>query len=359
MTKLWKPFAALGTALKDSFKPDLFTWARWKIAFLYLLMGFFIFVVGSWLIYGHILSLIQSVLGVVQQSLTSRNTPDPNATAQVVAQAIRTEISKMNLAVGLWMIFTMALVAYALASITLLPIKRAMERQKRFVANIAHELRTPLSVMKTNSEVALLNHNGPAPDPEVVGIVRGNLEEIDRMSKIIRFLLNRSSLEMQLEKLEFSTVDVGEALAKAVQMLRKSAEEKEVRLSLELSGQGTIPGNPVALEEMFVNLVKNAIAYTPAGGTVRAGLLRGKHGVILATVEDTGIGIPPKDLPNIFEPFYRGENAFSQRSRKRGTGIGLAIVREIADLHKATIGVKSELGKGTAITIRFSPPLFG
>lgn len=329
---------------------DLFLRARLKITLLYFLLGLIILGVAGYFIYSDLTTIVRNLLQVIQGLLAMRIVIDQNTAAAVIAKAINTQIEQMDLSVGIWLIIAMVLAAYLLAGFTLRPVKRAMERQKRFMANVSHELRTPLSVMKANTEATLLGANQLTQE-ELKQAVSSNLEEIDRMAKILEFLLNFSNIENRLTRLSFSNVDVVDATKKAVGLMKRLSEEKQVTLTIAGPASATVAGNATAIEEMVLNLLKNAIAYTPPGGSVTATVTK-KFGTTAISVADTGAGIPAKDIPNIFEAFYRGENAV--KIKKDGSvGLGLAIVNEIASFHGATIGVESEQGKGTTIHVSF------
>jgi signal transduction histidine kinase len=327
---------------------DLFTKARLKITFLYFLLGVIILLVAGYFVYTDLTAIVRNVLHIIGELIVGQIAP--GTAAGVITQAIDTQIKQMDIAVGLWIILAMVLSAYLLAGFTLRPVKRAMERQKRFMANISHELRTPISVMRTNSEATLLG-DGQLTREELIDAVRSNLEELDRMAKIIEFLFDFSNIENRLTRLSFSAVDTVESANKAITLLKGSAEKKNITLTLEGSRTATVSGNPTAIEEMIVNLAKNAIAYTPIGGSVRIAVIK-KFGAITISVQDNGVGISPKDMVNIFEAFYRGDNVVSIK-KNGNVGLGLSIVKEIATYHGAVISVDSKLGKGTTIQIRF------
>jgi len=133
------------------------------------------------------------------------------------------------------------------------------------------------------------------------------------------------------------------------------AATKGVTLTFANDGAAVVSGDPVALEEMVINLLKNAVHYTPRGGTVALTIMRGekeRHRRVTLTVRDTGVGIPRGDLPRLFEPFYRGKNSVVLRDNQ-SMGLGLAIVKDIVHLHHANIFVESEVGKGTSVSVRF------
>lgn len=354
MKKLWKQFAELATALKNSFRVDIFTEARLKIAFLYLLMGVVILGAAGYLVYGHVIAIVQTAVQSLDALFRARAVVSDTVTANLIAQTINVEIQKMNLTVGLWILFSMVIFAYILAGVTLWPIKRAMEKQRRFIADVAHELRTPLSVMKTDTEVTLLGAADMSRE-ELIATLKSNLEEVDRLSKITQFLLDFSRFEGRISALQLSRVDLSLAAKNAAKLIAKTALKKGVTLNMLPMDPVMIKGNVVALEEMALNLLKNGISYTPSGGSVTVGIsVRRAYGSVTLFVKDTGIGIAPEDLPTIFEPFSRGRNVALRRGNKNGSlGLGLAIVKEIANFHHATVAVTSTIGRGTMISVRF------
>lgn len=235
--------------------------------------------------------------------------------------------------------------AYLFAGISLEQVKKLLDVQRRFVRNVSHELRTPLAIMRTNSDVALLDTE-KLTKKEAVETINANLKEVDRIINSLRTIQNLSSYENMIEGFEFIDADLREIASNVLNMMRPAANEKNIELSLE--GHAKIYGNPPALEDMLLNLVKNAIAYTEPGGKVFI-KIEGTDGEALMSVKDTGIGIPKEEQANIFDPFYRG----STTKERRGAGLGLSIVCEIARIHKASIQVDSEVGKGTTFTIKF------
>lgn len=240
-------------------------------------------------------------------------------------------------------VLTTALFGYALARFALIPTRNALRSQKQFVGNIAHELRTPLSVIKTNTEVALLDE----PGEEAGRVFKSTLEELDRISNIINNLLSLSAFTRP-ERIEFSNVDMCAVVDESLATLSALAERKKHRITVRKAEPGTVRGNAGALEQITTNLIKNALNYTPSGGDVTV-TVAPEGTMVRFSVEDSGVGINEKDLNRIFEPFYRAE---ASRSRATGSaGLGLAIVQELVQLHRGDIRFESEVGRGTTATV--------
>ena len=262
--------------------------------------------------------------------------------------ALFDQLMRVSWIVRLVGLITFIAIAYFLSEITLRPAKRAHTEQRRFIANVSHELRTPLSVLKTSSEVALLRGKSLTRD-EAIEVLKSNIEEVDRMSKIIQFFLNFSTAQNKIDRVQMSAVNLSQIASKAVNILQKLAGERGIELRLVDKGATVVYGNVTALEEMLLNIIKNSITYTPKDGVVEV-TIKHTFDEVLLSVRDTGLGIPPEDVPHIFEPFFKASNTIA---KKEGVGLGLAIVREIAHMHRAQVDVKSRLGRGTTFFVHF------
>jgi len=226
---------------------------------------------------------------------------------------------------------------------TLERLENLFNTQRRFTADVSHELRTPLTVIK--GEVGLMHLTG-AIDEEAIG----NIErEVDRLTRLVGDLLLLSQAESGRLMLNMTEVDLDTVLLEVFQQARTLAGEK---LTIELSeiDQVQITGDRDRLKQLLLNLAANAIQYTPAGKKVTLGLRRGEAHVELF-VQDTGPGIPSKDIPHIFDRFYRAERS-RKRSATSGFGLGLSIADWIVKKHNGEIAVTSVEGEGTLFTVR-------
>ncbi|AWI79854.1 sensor histidine kinase [Parazoarcus communis] len=237
-------------------------------------------------------------------------------------------------------------------------LEENLQAQQRFIADAAHQMRTPLTGLRMQTELALLES-----DPEQL---RNSLTQIadstERAGHLINQLLSLARAEASFEKLyAVEPVDVEAMVREVGQDLFPRALAKGIDLGVESSGQGMlVEGNPVLLREMVKNLMDNAIKYTPRGGSVTA---RTRHaGAPIFEVEDTGEGIPEADRERVFERFYRVLGSGAD-----GSGLGLPIVREIAELHRATVSLSpNPAGQGTVAQVVFPrsqlqlpPPVHG
>ena len=217
--------------------------------------------------------------------------------------------------------------------------------RRDFVANASHELKTPAAAIQAAAETI---GDAAADDPSAVVRFAAQLErDALRLSRIVMDLLDLSRLETGSDGLE--RVDVGRVAADEAERAEPAADEADVSLGLDVERAAPVLGTTRDIGLLLRNLIDNAIRYTPEGGTVRVAVTT-VDGEAELTVRDTGVGIPSKDLPRIFERFYRVDRA---RSRETGgTGLGLAIVKHVAENLGARVDVESELGVGTTFTVR-------
>ncbi len=225
---------------------------------------------------------------------------------------------------------------------TLERLERLFNSQQRFLADVSHELRTPLTVIKGN--VALMRKIGVTDTDLLAGIE----EESDRLTRLVVNLLLEAQAESGKLPLHFAALELDTLLLEVLNEMRVLARDR-VRLRITEIDQVLVNGDRDRLEQVFINLISNAIKYTPAGGTVFIGLAKvGENARVI--VRDTGVGISKKDLPHIFERFYRAEKSRS-RAVDSGFGLGLSISQWIITHHGGRIEVNSVEGKGTTFLI--------
>ncbi len=221
----------------------------------------------------------------------------------------------------------------------------SFQKITQFTADASHELRTPLTIMRGELEIALRGERSVEDYLETLG---SSLEEVERMSKIVNDLLLLSKSDMGQEVLHCDLVDLRVLLTNLLSHFKILADEQQIQLGSTLAEVETVFGDQLRLRQLLVNLLTNAIRYTPVGGKINL-TLKGCDGGVEIAIADTGIGIPAEDIPRIFDRFYRADKA---RSRQYGgSGLGLSIVKWIVDAHQGTIKVDSVVGEGSVFRV--------
>ncbi len=216
------------------------------------------------------------------------------------------------------------------------------EQRRNLLADVTHELRTPLTVIQGNLE-GLLDCIYPRDDAHLAPI----LEETRLLSRLIDDLRTLALTESGALKLQKERTDLAELTNEVAASFRAQADESGVNLVAETDAGLMMEVDPARIREVLENLIANALRYTPRGGTIRV-KCSGEGERAQIAVSDTGTGIPPEDLPRVFNRFYKSRDS-------RGTGLGLAIAKNLVAAHGGEIVAESEAGKGT--TIRFTLPL--
>ncbi len=232
-----------------------------------------------------------------------------------------------------------------------------LERIRRdFVANISHELRTPLASVKLMVETL---HSAIEDDPQAArDFLRRIDTELDGLTQLVRELLELSRIESGQVKFNLRSVDLRDLLQHAAERLRPQAERRG--LTLDVAPRGSDESFPLAqadpdrLVQVLINLIHNAIKFTPVGGKITLSVSRYNDDKLVVKVADTGVGIPPDDVKRIFERFYKVDKA--RAGGEPGTGLGLAIAKHIVQGHSGEIWAESEFGSGS--TFYFTVPIF-
>ncbi len=227
--------------------------------------------------------------------------------------------------------------------------KELENAQREFVANVSHELRTPLTNIKSYTET--ISDSGDDLPPEMkakfLGVI---LNEADRMTRIVKDLLTLSKLDYGRMDMNFSKFSIKKLLESVFIASKLAAEKQGHKFKLDmLANIPDIYGDRERLEQVFVNIVSNAIKYTPDGGEISIFAGFRNENYIYIKVRDNGLGIPREDIPRLFERFYRVDKARSRE--KGGTGLGLAIAREIIEIHSGNIAIESRVDEGTVVTV--------
>lgn len=222
------------------------------------------------------------------------------------------------------------------------PMKEAFEKQRSFIADASHELKTPLTLIRTDAEVAIR-----APlDEKVRGILEHQLYETERMAILLSDLLLLARLDAGKLAVEHEPFDLAEAASEAAERFMSQASAQDIRLEVEAAEQLWGLGDRERTGQILAALLENALKYTFAGNTIIIAL-HSENGEAVATVSDTGSGISPEHLPNIFDRFSHPRRG----GRRDGTGLGLSIARDLARAQGGELSVSSEKGQGTSFRL--------
>jgi heavy metal sensor kinase len=224
-------------------------------------------------------------------------------------------------------------------------LDQSFEAMRRFVADASHELRTPIAVIRGEADVALSHDRGAAEYRESLAIV---LDESRRLSRLVDDLLNLARADAGRVKLDVHEFYFNELLAECCRSMQTLAGASEVTLECRSAGDVQFRGDEALLRRLVINLLDNAIRYTPPGGKVWA-VLEADPAAARVVISDTGAGIPPEAAPHVFERFYRADKARSRQDG--GFGLGLSIVKWVAEAHNGTVELTANPAPGTTFTV--------
>ncbi len=334
MQKLYKQFAGWATRWEINNRIDEFFTARLGLTLYYLITAIIILGGSSVITYNAILSNFT-------ESILERGF-DPYIFQAIIADA-RAILLDRFITIDTIIILLTVVAAFLLTSRTLKPIKSNMDKQKRFIADASHELRTPTAVVISGLEVALSNKKLDFPTAKKT--LENTLEEMREFSKLSNYLLDISKNDARV-KIEYELVHINELIKSIIEKSKNLAKLKEINIEAKIESPATVYGNKIELSRVFYNILDNAIKYTSPRGTITISDKISLNKYIL-TVSDNGNGIPKDIIGKIFEPFFRGEASRSME----GAGLGLTLSKKIIENHKGTISIKSEENKGTNVII--------
>lgn len=285
---------------------------------------------------------IESGLPVQIPRSVPRSMLDPDMINQARSRLL-TSLGIINLSI----VAAAGAAGYFLAGRTLRPIRDMVEEQQRFISDASHELRTPLTSLRSEIEVNL--RNPKLSIKEARALLTSNLEETIRLQTLSDRLLALTKYDTQNQRQLQEKFSLEEAVGEAVQKVRPIAHQKNITVSASVT-DSSIHGNRENLVELFVILLDNAIKYSPAKEKVVLSSVPTKGYYTRVDITDHGIGIEEKDIPHVFERFYRADSARSHAGLQ-GYGLGLSIAQKIVQSLKGSISVKSTFGKGTTFSV--------
>ncbi len=317
---------------------DEFFRARLKLTAYYSLTAIIILGGSSILLYNTILlNLSDSIKESVRDPLV----------AKIVEDRAQDILLSRFLTIDLVLIFVIVIFGFLLTYKVLEPIKVNLEKQKRFIADASHELRTPVAVVISGLEVNLNNKNLNLEGAKKT--LESTLEEMREFSKLSNSLLDISTYDLPI-KVTYEKISINELINSIVEKNRSLGEFKNIKIESKIENKATVLGNKIELGRVFSNILDNAIKYTENGGRI---LLQDKivGEKYVLNIIDTGIGINKYVIDKIFDPFFRED---SSRGTS-GAGLGLTLAKKIIENHKGAISIKSETkdiqNKGTNVTV--------
>ena len=340
MENILRPFVDWVTNLRN----NTFFRAKLKLTSFYIATLLIVTIVFSIMLYTLFVNNISSNFEFEEENYSDI---EENSQYIILSNAIN-RLKLVLIFTDIGIILIISGLAYFLAGKTLQPIKKSLDEQKRFISESAHELRTPLSIMKTGIETSAIEKNQTLKDYKDLN--EDLLEEVDKlinMSNDLLFLARSDSAKP--EKIQ-NKINLSSICSNQIKSIQIYANNKGVSLNEDIKKALHIMGNANQINRLVANLLKNAIDYNKKNGEVLLSLKKIKHTIVL-TIKDTGIGITLNEQKHIFERFYKVDKARS--IYEEGSGLGLSIVKEILDFHKGTIKINSELGKGTEVIVSF------
>jgi heavy metal sensor kinase len=227
-------------------------------------------------------------------------------------------------------------------------LQRAVDELRRFTADAAHELRTPISVMQAEAEVALRQARSA---DEYRRVIEVTLDESKRMGRLADRLLTLCRHDSGLQPMRHEEVQFDALVRDVVDQVRVTAQDKGLELVIAPLAECVIVGDDIQLSQLLFNLLDNAVKFTKPGGKVKVEVHEEQHnGHVQLVISDTGIGIPHTDLPHVFERFYRADK--SRNGQTGGAGLGLAISKAIVEAHHGSIAIDSTLNAGTVVRVK-------
>jgi signal transduction histidine kinase len=316
-------------------KIDEFFEARLGLTVYYLLTAVIILGGSSIITYNAILSNLT-------QSILARGF-DLKISQEIIEDAQAILLNRF-LTVDSLIILSTVIVGFMLTNRTLKPIKSNMLRQKRFIADASHELRTPTAVVISGLEVVL--NNKKLDFPLAKKTLENTLEEMRELSELSNNLLDLSKYNLPGSHIKYELIRIDEKIGRVAEKNKSLAKIKDIKIETNIEAPATISGNRIELARVFYNILDNAIKYTNYSGLIKmSGEI--KLNKYLITISDNGSGIPKNIIDKIFDPFFRGEGA----RNTSGAGLGLSLSKKIIESHKGTILIKSQEHRGTDVVI--------
>lgn len=332
----------------------MFNKARLKLTAWYLLIIMFISIAFSLVIYQGLMGEVRR-FSRMQRLRIERILPPYPVQPFFADEDLITEIQQRIIIelgiINIIIFITSGALSFFLAGKTLHPIQEMVEEQNRFISDASHEFRTPLTALKSSLEVNLRDKN--LSIEEAKKIMSENIKDVNDLQRLSDSLLQLSQYEKPQTDYNFEKVSLKQLINESVKKTETLAKNKNINIKNSTINVN-INGNKYGLIDLFVTLLDNAVKYSDEKTTVVISTKKIDKSVAI-TIKDQGIGIDKKDIPQLFNRFYRSDAARSKKE-VNGYGLGLSIAKKIVDQHKGSIIIESKLKKGTMVTVRL--PIF-
>lgn len=272
--------------------------------------------------------------------------PIPNIDPELIKEAEQRLIISLII-VNISILLISGATGYFLAGKTLRPIQEMVDEQNRFISDASHEFRTPLTSLKTSMEVALRDKQFSLPNAKT--LISESIEEVNRLQTLSEHLLQLAQFQKPNNNAILETVSLGEIVNKSIGKVMPMAKQKQITI-INKTKDYELQGNKYGLIDLIVILLDNAIKYSNKKSSIEI-LSQKTAKAVSISIHDKGIGINEKDIPHIFDRFYRADSARSKH-HVSGYGLGLSIAKKIAEIHHGSISVKSTIDKGSTFIVK-------
>lgn len=319
----------------------MFTQTRLKLTAWYLLIIMFVsvsFSIAMYEILTNELDRVERVQRIRQERHTFRIDPE-------LVTETKDRLKLILFIINLGILFSSSLAGYFLAGRTLKPIKEMIDEQNRFITDASHELRTPITSLKTEIEVNLRDKN---LSKDAKKLLESNLEEVNSLQSLSDNLIRLTQYQKTNNNIHFEDLSLSEIVDEACKRIANLAKHKSITIKNQIK-DFSLEGDRQSLTESFVIFLDNAIKYSHKNTTVTLTSKKIDHSLEI-DINDEGVGIEQQDLPYLFDRFYRVDKSRT-KTDVEGFGLGLSIAKQIVDKHRGLISVESEIGKGSTFII--------
>lgn len=329
----------------------MFNTARLKLTAWYLMTIMVVSIFFSMIIYRGLVGEIERITSI-ERSRFGRGNFQPGPIPAVFLDPDIIEDIKRRIIFGLTLINGAILISagglgYFLAGKTLKPISDMVDEQNRFISDASHELRTPLTSLKTSMEVTLRDKNLDVDGAKK--LISESISDVNRLQSLSEGMLQLTQFQQPNENLKFEKISTKSIISESIKRIKMIADKKLITINAE-GKNFNILGNRFGLADLMVIILDNAVKYSKTKGKIFIETKKA-DGTVEIYVKDQGIGISKKDLPHVFDRFYRADEART-KSNQGGYGLGLSIAKKIVKMHNGGIKAESKQGKGTTIIIK-------